>query len=74
MSFKLTFSGDISEARRKKNWTQQQVADHISVDVRTYQNWENAKKVPNLAGFYKVVNLLGLNPNDYCELFEDEES
>lgn len=74
MSFKLKFSGDISKARRKMNWTQQQVADHISVDVRTYQNWENAKKVPTLAGFYKTVNLLDLNPNDYCELFEDEES
>lgn len=74
MSFKLTFSGDISEARRKKEWTQQQVADHISVDVRTYQNWENAKKVPTLAGFYKIVNLLDLNPNDYCGLFEDEKA
>lgn len=70
MSFKLTFSGDIRKAREEKGWTQQKVADHISVELRTYQYWEEGKNVLELPNFFKLVNLFDLDANDYRHMFE----
>ena len=70
MSFELTFSGDISKARGKEGWTQQKVAEYISVDVRTYQYWEKGEIVPSLSHFFKLVNLFDLDANDYRHMFD----
>ena len=74
MSFKFTFSGDIRKAREDKGWTQQKVAEAVSVDVRTYQYWEEGHKAPRLPSFFKLVNLFDLDANDYRHLSFDRDT
>lgn len=71
MSFESTFSEDIRKSRKAKGWTQEQVAEAVSVDVRAYQFWEQGVHVPELANFFKLVNLFELDANDYRYLSFD---
>ena len=70
MTFESTFSEDIRKARKARGWTQAKVAEDISVDVRTYQNWEGCKNVLELPNFFKLINLFEMDANDYRHMFD----
>jgi len=51
---------NLRQLRDSKNLTQQEVADYVGVDRKTYNNWETgvsdvkSKFIPKLAEFYNV--------------------
>lgn len=50
----------IKEHRKKLGYTQQQVADAVQTNVRTYQKWENGETTPD--GYYllRILNWLDI--------------
>lgn len=70
MQFESKFSEDIRKVRKAKKWTQEQVAEAVSVDVRAYQFWEQGEHVPELPNFFNLVNLFELDANDYRHMFD----
>ena len=55
----------IKERRTELGYTQQQVADAVCANVRTYQKWESGETTPD--GYYllKILNWLDIpNIND----------
>lgn len=74
MSMKLKFSGDVFKARKERGWTQEQIAEAISVCKRTYQYTEEGEKLPRIDNFLKLIRLFDLDANDYKELFDIDTS
>lgn len=72
MSFQLKFSGDLCHARGKMRLTQMQAAERLSIALRTYQYIESGHKTPTLQNFFKLINLFGLDANDYRHLFDED--
>ena len=46
MAAELALGTRIRRARERKRWTQQQLADALSVSVRTVNDWENDRTQP----------------------------
>ncbi len=54
----------IAECRRKKNMTQQELAEKLGVSDRTIGNWENGRNMPDLALFKPLCDELDITLND----------
>ncbi len=54
----------IAECRKKKNLTQQELAEKLSVSDRTVGNWENGRNMPDLSLFKPLCNELDISLND----------
>ena len=54
----------IAECRKKKNMTQQELAEKLSVSDRTVGNWENGRNMPDLSLFKPLCNELDISLND----------
>ena len=54
----------IAECRRKKNMTQQDLAEKIGVSDRTIGNWENGRNMPDLSLFKPLCAELDITLND----------
>ena len=54
----------IAECRKKKNMTQQELAEKLGVSDRTIGNWENGRNMPDLALFKPLCNELDITLND----------
>ena len=57
----MSFNYKVIKARRKKlGYTQQQVAEAVQTNVRTYQKWENGETTPD--GYYllRILNWLDI--------------
>ena len=39
----------IAEVRKKKNMTQQELADRLGITDRAVSNWENGRRLPDLS-------------------------
>ncbi|HEM9532901.1 TPA: helix-turn-helix transcriptional regulator [Streptococcus agalactiae] len=56
---KLTnFPQKLREERKKRGFTQQEVADKIGINRGSYSNWENGKREPTLDNIIKLANIL----------------
>ena len=51
----------IKEFRKIKNLTQQQVADKIGINQKTYSNYENSQAEPSISNLIKLANLFGVS-------------
>jgi len=69
MSFRLIFSGDLLRARESRGWTQQFVADLVSITLRQYQNIERGSCIPHTDTFLKLVYVFDLDIQSYREAF-----
>ncbi|MEI6071095.1 MAG: helix-turn-helix domain-containing protein [Verrucomicrobiae bacterium] len=49
------FQKTIQGWRVKKGFTQQDAADHLGISVRTLQNWEIARNMPNGYGLKALL-------------------
>jgi len=49
------FKETIKRWRERKGFTQQEAADHIGISVRTLQNWEIARNMPNGYGLKALL-------------------
>jgi transcriptional regulator with XRE-family HTH domain len=54
----------IAECRRKKNMTQQELAEKLGVSDRTIGNWENGRNMPDLSLFKPLCDELDISLND----------
>ena len=54
----------IASCRRKKNITQQELAEKLGVSDRTIGNWENGRNMPDLSLFKPLCNELDITLND----------
>lgn len=72
----------IAKSRKKKNLTQEQLAEHLGVSDRTVGNWENGRNMPDLSLFKPLCDELDItineflsgekiNKKDYQEKFEE---
>jgi len=64
----MSLSDSLIVLRNKKNVSQQEVADFLGIDRKTYNSWENGTDVkdpfiPKLAEFFQV---------EICELFREK--
>ena len=67
----MEIGNNLRTIREKKNYSQQEVADFINIDRKTYINWESGKTdikssfIPKLAEFFKA---------DIKEFFKEKTS
>jgi len=54
----------ISECRKAKCLTQQELAEKLGVSDRTIGNWENGRNMPDLSLFKLLCQELGITIND----------
>ena len=54
----------IAECRKKKNMTQQELAEKLGVSDRTVGNWENGRNMPDLSLFKPLCDELNITLND----------
>ena len=54
----------IASCRRKKNITQQELAEKLGVSDRTIGNWENGRNMPDLSLFKPLCHELDITLND----------
>ena len=70
MKFKKVFSADIYHTRTAHKMTQPQVANHIGINLRTYQYLEKGKTMPRGDTLLKLVYWLDLDIGHYKEALE----
>lgn len=51
----------LKEFRKIKNLTQQQVADKIGTNQKTYSNYENNQSEPSISNLIKLAKLFGVS-------------
>ena len=54
----------ILECRKKKNLTQEQLAEKLNVSDRTIGNWENGRNMPDLSLFKPLCEILDITINE----------
>ena len=51
----------IKNARTNKDFTQEQVAEHLSVSRQTISNWENGRSLPDIISIIKMSELYDIS-------------
>ena len=54
----------ISEERKKKNYTQKQLADILNISDRTISKWECGKGFPEVSLLQPLCKTLGISVNE----------
>ena len=54
----------IAHKKKKKNMTQQDLADKLGVSNKTVGNWENGRNMPDLSLFRPLCNELGISADE----------
>lgn len=66
----VSFGGAIRLARRRKNWTQEELAAKLSCTKTAVCKWEANKSIPPLSRFSALADTLGLTPGALFGLVE----
>ena len=64
------FGKRLRELRRRKMWTQDDLAQEIEGSVNAISNWENGKAYPELEAVCRICNVFGVSPE---EMLKGEE-
>lgn len=57
----MMIADKIKDARTKKEYTQEQVAESLSVSRQTISNWENGKSLPDIISIIKMSELYDIS-------------
>lgn len=57
----------IAELRREKNITQEELAEKLSVNVKSVSRWENGRNLPDHAMLKDLCNIFGISINELYE-------
>ena len=60
----------IAECRKKKNMTQQELAEKLGVSDRTVGNWENGRNMPDLSLFKPLCTELDVSINELLKGYD----
>ncbi|MBR1681135.1 helix-turn-helix transcriptional regulator [bacterium] len=73
MSIKKLLGKRLQEIRKAKKLTQEQVAEMIGVETPSISNIENGKYYPGAENLDKLMQALGIRPNELfnCECFAE---
>ena len=64
----MSFGDRMKEARKLNKMSQQELADILGISVNSIANYERGTSFPKEDYLYKIINILGLDPN---YLFQD---
>lgn len=70
---KVKFGSYIKESRIKKNYTQQELADLLFVDVTTVSKWERGVSYPDITLVPDICRVLEISEKELIESSHDEE-
>jgi len=70
---KLKFGSYIKESRLKKNYTQQELADLLFVDVSAVSKWERGVSYPDITLIPDICRVLDVSEHELIESSYDEE-
>lgn len=70
---KLKFGSYIKESRLKKDYTQQELADLLFVDVTTVSKWERGVSYPDITLVPDICRVLEISERELIESSHDEE-
>ena len=57
----MEFNEILRQVRKSKNMTQQQVSDLLHISIRTYQNYEQGTREPNIDKLIKLADLFQIS-------------
>ena len=66
----MNFGDRLLKLRKKKNISQETLADKIGVTRQTVSNWEMNITVPNIVDLKNIANVLEINYNDLLDEIE----
>ncbi len=58
------FGENIREARRKKGYSQEELADMMGISTSSIDNFENEQKYPSITNLHKISLYLEVLPKD----------
>ena len=67
----MSIGKKIADARKAKNWSQEELGERVGVSFQAVSSWENGKSEPDKDHLKKLSDLLGLSLE---ELFSDQPS
>ena len=67
------FGSYIKETRIKKNYTQQELANLLFVDVSTVSKWERGVSYPDITLVPDICRVLEISEHELIESSRDEE-
>ena len=65
---------NIRQARKARNWTQEQLAEAIGTTQQTINRWENGYTEPKLSDLHKISSALGITLSFLLGLEDVDES
>lgn len=65
-----TIGSKISEARKKINISQAQLAQRLSISPQAVGKWERGESMPDITTFNRLAELLGVDLNYFSESFQ----
>lgn len=68
-----TFGNRLSESRKRKKLKQKEVAEHLGIAVRTYQNYEGGQRRPDYETLVTLADYLDVS-TDYLLGRRDERN
>lgn len=74
MSIKELFGLRITEYRKKKNLTQAQLAELVSIDGKHISCIENGKNFPSADLIERLAKVLNVEPKEFFEFYHLEKS
>ena len=70
----MSFARELKRWRERKFLTQQGLADALGVSLTAVQRWEMGHTTPRAATRRKLVEVLGISPDEFFAALEDRES
>lgn len=67
------FAERLRELRAAKEWTQTQLAEAADVPVTSLRNWEQGRRIPELAIAGRLARALGANLDELASLADDKK-
>lgn len=61
----------LKQARKENGYSQADLADALSVDIKTVGNWERGKTLPDIEQLWKCAKILHTDPNDLLGWYEE---
>ena len=64
---------NISDLRKKNNWTQAELAERLNYSDKAISKWERGESVPDIEVMYQMASLLNVSVDYLCSEHEEEE-
>jgi transcriptional regulator with XRE-family HTH domain len=65
-----TIGDKIATARKKANFSQAQLAQHLFISPQAVGKWERGESIPNIITFNRLAEILGVDLNYFSESFQ----